>query len=113
MDANHLATKTQDFIRFLNDESAEATMDIRLFYAACFPSHDRRFGVTEREYFCLVPQETKQGDLVCVPHGNMVPVIFREEGRQFRNLGEAYVNGLMRGEGEALDGLKDMVLEVV
>jgi hypothetical protein len=112
-DANHLAKKTRDFIHFLRDEIEEATMDIRLFYAACFPSHDRRFGVTKRGYFCLVPQETRQGDLVCIPYGNMVPIIFRGQGRQFKNLGEAYINGLMSGEGEVLDGLKDMVLEVV
>jgi hypothetical protein len=112
VETNRLVTKMRGFISYLNDESTKATMDIRLFYAACFPSHDRRFGVTERGFFCLVPQETKQGDLVCVPDGNMVPIIFREEGRLFKNLGEAYVNGLMKGEGEGLDGLKDMVLEV-
>ncbi|KAI3573849.1 heterokaryon incompatibility protein-domain-containing protein [Fusarium oxysporum f. sp. albedinis] len=112
MEPNRLVTKTQGFIRYLNDESTKATMDIRLFYAACFPSHDRRFGVTERGFFCLVPQETKRGDLVCVPHGSMVPIIFREEGHRFKNVGEAYVNGLMKGEGEGLGDLKDMVLEM-
>jgi hypothetical protein len=42
----------------------------------------------------------------------MVPIIFREEGHRFKNVGEAYVNGLMKGEGEGLGDLKDMVLEV-
>ena len=112
MEAEHLAERTRNFLHFLDDESAEATMDIRLFYAACFPSHGRRLGITKRGYLCLIPQGARQGDLVCIPHGNRVPLILREAGGHFRNIGEAYVNGLMRGEAAALEGCEELVFRI-
>jgi hypothetical protein len=111
--ADRLATQTLNFMDFLDDENAEETMETRLFYASCFPSHGRRFGITERGFFCLVPNEAKRGDLVCIPHGNKVPLVFRKADDRFRNLGECYVNGLMTGEAAVLDGCREMVLEVV
>jgi len=74
----YLVNQTRDFLKFLDDEAMEATVDIQLFYASCLPSHDRRFGITGRGSFCLVPKDTKPDDLVCVPHGNRVPLIFRK-----------------------------------
>jgi hypothetical protein len=101
--------KAQAFLDFLSNEDAEEsdiTDSIRLFHAACFPSHDRRFAVTKSGRFCLVPKATRKDDLVCVPCNSRVPYIFRPhvEGIGHLNIGEAFVHGIMHGE---LNGLKD------
>jgi hypothetical protein len=95
--------KVRAFLNLLSNEHAEeshATNSIRLFHAACFPSHDRRFAVTNKGHFCLVPEATKGGDLVCIPCNSRVPYIFRPrtEGDGYQNVGETYVHGMMHGE---------------
>ena len=78
------------------------------------PSHGRKFGITGRGHFCLVPKDTERGDLVCIPHGNRVPLIFRKKGDHYVNLGECYVNGCMQGEAGAMfDTSKYEVFNVV
>lgn len=114
LNADRLARDTLDFTNFLVDEDSEATTEIQLFYAACFPSHHRRFGITDRGFFCIVPMQATIGDLVCIPHGNKVPLILRTAGvDRFRNLGECYVNGLMMGEAAGLDNCREAVWNVV
>jgi hypothetical protein len=97
----------QQFLNFLEDPDAEETNSIRIFHAACYPSHDRRLGVTQANRLCLVPNATKIGDLVCVPQGSRVPYIFRErrDSMGYQNIGEAYVHGAMESE---LSGIKDL-----
>jgi hypothetical protein len=95
--------KVRAFLSLLSNEHAEeshATNSIRLFHAACFPSHDRRFAVTNKGHFCLVPEATKGGDLVCIPCNSRVPYIFRPrtEGDGYQNVGETYVHRMMHGE---------------
>jgi hypothetical protein len=95
--------KAQEFIGFLADEDAEEsdiTNSIRIFHAACFPSHNRRFAVTKKGRFCLVPKDTQSGDLVCIPHNSRVPYIFRPrmEGHGFINIGETFIHGIMHGQ---------------
>jgi hypothetical protein len=52
--------------------------------------------------------------MVCIPHGNKVPLIFRKVDEQYRqNLEESYVNGLMQGEVAALDVNKETVFDVM
>jgi hypothetical protein len=108
-----LEKQMRDFLRFIDDKEMEATIEIRLFYAACLPSHDRRFGVTERGHFCLVPQDAKRGDMVCVLHGKKVPVIFRKVENHHQNIGEAYVNGLMQYNPTIYDSMEEIMFEVV
>jgi hypothetical protein len=101
--------KARAFLNFLSDEDADAfdvTNSIRLFHAACFPSHGRRFAITQKGRFCLVPKATQGGDLVCIPCNSRVPYIFRPrtEGDGYRNIGETFVNGIMHGE---MSELKD------
>ncbi|KAI1497800.1 heterokaryon incompatibility protein-domain-containing protein [Biscogniauxia marginata] len=108
-----LIKQTLDFLNLVEDENAEATIQIRLFYAACYPSHHRRFGITEQGHFCLVPQSTKRGDMVCIPHGSKVPLVFRREGGGFLNLGESYVHGCMYGEAAFLDSSEELELHVL
>jgi hypothetical protein len=79
---------------------------VRAFHAACFPSHDRRFAVTRKGRFCLVPGATKGGDLVCILRNSRVPYILRPrtDGDGYQNIGEAYVHGIMHGEISDGDG---------
>lgn len=96
-----------NFLRFLEDEEMKATLEIRLFYAACFPSHGRKFGITGRGKFCLLPKDAKRDDLICILHGNRVPVVFRRKDEHYVNLGECYVVGCMKNEmGTMLDSSK-------
>jgi hypothetical protein len=95
--------KARAFLDFLSNEDADEAdimNSIRLFHAACFPSHDRRFAVTKKGRFCLVPKDAQSGDLVCIPHNSRVPYIFRPrmEGDGFRNIGETFVHGIMHGQ---------------
>jgi hypothetical protein len=99
--------ETTKFLDFLEDEdSAAHEMGlIRVFYAACFPSHNRRFAVTKSARFCLVPEAAIRGDLVCIPHGSRVPYILRQnkEGDLYQNIGEAFVHELMQGEAGEME----------
>ena len=104
--------KAQEFIGFLADEDAEEsdiTNSIRIFHAACFPSHDRRFAVTKKGRFCLVPKDTQSGDLVCIPHNSRVPYIFRPrmEGHGFINSGETFIHGIMHGQMSGCKGSEE------
>lgn len=93
------------FLRFLEDRDEILSNEIRIFYAACFASHERRFAITRNGHFCLVPATSKDGDLVCIPLGSRVPYIFRQmRGKTtLNNVGEAYVYGIMQGEGYTVD----------
>jgi hypothetical protein len=104
--------RVRAFLDFLSNEDAEGscvTNSIRLFHAACFPSHDRRFAITRNGRFCLVPGATKGGDLVCILSNSRVPYIFRPrtEGIGYQNIGETYVHGIMHGEMSEHDQYKE------
>jgi hypothetical protein len=86
-----------------------ATEEIQQFHAACLPSYGRRFGITGRSHFCLIPRLAEPGDLVCIPFGSKVPFVFRrvkDEG-YYLNIGECYVHGAMNGEALTWDGIKE------
>ena len=57
----------------------------------------------ERERFGLAPARTEEGDMICILYGCSVPVILRQHhtgvDSYFELIGEAYVHGLMDGEG--------------
>lgn len=63
----------------------------------------RRFAITKKGYFALVPRGTQTGDVIVVIQMACVPFVMRSvskdvaEGR-FELLGECYVQGIMRGE---------------
>ncbi|CZR65431.1 uncharacterized protein PAC_15331 [Phialocephala subalpina] len=69
-------------------------------YTAC--SQHRRLGRAANGWLCLLPEETKVGDLVFIASGGRVPLIIRP-GKNGHNtfVGEAYVHGIM--DGEAFD----------
>ncbi|RYP53097.1 hypothetical protein DL768_001874 [Monosporascus sp. mg162] len=65
-----------------------------------------KFVVTERECVGIVPPAARQGDVVSVIDGGMVPFLLREvegSGGSFSLVGECYVHGLMNGEAGTLD----------
>jgi hypothetical protein len=80
---------------------AKTLEDLRVSFTAAL--RNRRFAVSERGYFGLVPRGTVAGDRVCVLEGINVPFVLRKapEENAFELVGECYVHGIM--EGEAID----------
>jgi hypothetical protein len=104
----------RDLLAFLEDENTAITSQLRVFYAACYPSHGRRFAVTGRGNFCLVPKDVTQDDRICIPCGSRVPFVFRKFGSDYINLGEAYVHGYMNGEASVgVAGTKEQTFRIV
>ncbi|KAH5194290.1 hypothetical protein HBH76_058240 [Parastagonospora nodorum] len=101
--------RAQEFLNFIENSEAEETESIQIFYAACYPCHDRRFAVTRSGRFCLVPKASRSGDLVCIPHGSRVPYIFRPSVHisGYQNIGEAYVHRMMNGESREMSTLTE------
>jgi hypothetical protein len=63
----------------------------------------RRFAITQKGYFALVPRGTREEDMIVVFEKACVPFVVRKAsddgaGRQHELLGEAYVHGIMQGE---------------
>lgn len=76
---------------------------------AGFASFDRMalgrlFGITKARRFCFVPPLANVNDVVFVPSGAQVPYLIRPSGsidgqETWELVGEAYVQGIMMGEG--------------
>jgi hypothetical protein len=70
----------------------------------------RRFAVTLRGYFALVPRGARVGDQVAVFMHAAVPFVVRRVregvGSRYELLGEAYVHGVMHGEVMEMEDLK-------
>lgn len=112
-DESNIISRMRDFLEFLDEEDADETLEIRLFYAACFPAHGQRFGITERGYYCLLPQEAKRADLVCIVYGNNVPILLRRHVGHYQNLGECYVNGLMHYDASILGDCEEIMFNIM
>lgn len=60
----------------------------------------RRAFCTSKGYLGLGPRHLQPGDHVVIVHGSTVPFILRSiEENKFTLIGEAYVHGIMDGEG--------------
>jgi hypothetical protein len=77
----------------------------------------RRFAVTEKGYFALVPRGAQVGDELAVFDRACVPFAIRRKKadgdmKKFELLGEAYVHGVMKGEVMAMEDveLQDLTL---
>jgi hypothetical protein len=75
-------------------------------------ARNRRFAVTDKGYFALVPRGTRVGDSICVSERGHVPFVIRlgEAGDGYELLGESYVHGIMQGEAMEME---DVPLEHV
>jgi hypothetical protein len=64
----------------------------------------RRFAITTKGYFALVPRGTREGDSIVVFDKACVPFVARrvtnEDGSNhlYQLLGETYVHGIMQGQ---------------
>ena len=65
----------------------------------------RRLFTTSKGYIGLGPSTLREGDLVCVLFGGIVPFTLRQEDGVYRLIGESYVHGLMHGE--AIEEMRD------
>ncbi|KAF2874068.1 heterokaryon incompatibility protein-domain-containing protein [Massariosphaeria phaeospora] len=60
---------------------------------------NRRFAVTQKGYFALLPRGAKVADSICVFDQAPVPFLIRKAPQEgFQILGETYVHGIMHGE---------------
>lgn len=113
-DAEQIVASAQQFLDFIADEDAEVTLDIQLFYAACYPSHGRRLGLTRKGHLCLLPEDSRRGDGIFVPMGNRAPVVLRKvEEQKYRNVGEAYVHGMMSVEAVRRNTDKEITVTII
>ncbi|KAL1597723.1 hypothetical protein SLS60_008209 [Paraconiothyrium brasiliense] len=74
-------------------EARELVRDITLW---------RRLFDTTGGYLGLGPRYIQKGDSICILHGCQFPMVLRPLGESWEIVGEAYIHGLMDGEGEAL-----------
>ncbi|KAG0647087.1 Heterokaryon incompatibility protein [Hyphodiscus hymeniophilus] len=59
----------------------------------------RSMGITSRGYIGVMPQDVRQGDLVCVLFGCSVPVVLRKRtDDSYIFIGESYLHGFMDAE---------------
>lgn len=94
----------------LRDDIETMTNDRLTPFAACWPSFGRMFGITSSGRFCLLPLQSRPGDVVCIIKGFKVPVLLRRYRGNYRNLGECYIHGIMHGElGELED--EDIIIQ--
>ncbi|KAF2818325.1 HET-domain-containing protein [Ophiobolus disseminans] len=65
----------------------------------------RKFSITRKGHFCLLPPTASEGDLICVLLGGEVPYTLRRIDNQSQDsytmVGECYVHGIMDGEAIA------------
>ncbi|KAF2036600.1 hypothetical protein EK21DRAFT_83553 [Setomelanomma holmii] len=70
----------------------------------------RKFGVTETGFMCMLPRTAVAGDVVCILYGAKVPMILRKmpSAETYQLVGEAYVHGIMEGQGCRVGGRRDL-----
>ena len=78
------------------DSSPDAYIALARNY--CF---NRAFFITSSGRMGIGPVGLKKGDIVSVLFGGGVPYILRQQGETYSFVGEAYVQGLIHGEGVA------------
>ena len=80
---------------------AAQNMEYQMYFASLLGPPTKSF-ITERGYIGLGPRYLQPGDAVCVLFGARVPHVLRprtEGQRGYLFVGEAYVHGIMDGEG--------------
>jgi hypothetical protein len=108
VDSASLAGIAKSWLRVFEDETQVETEEISQLHAACLPSFGRKFGVTRRGHFCLIPRSAVRHDLVCLPYGSKVPFVFREMSDHYLNIGECHVHGVMNGEALAWNDIQEV-----
>jgi hypothetical protein len=101
-----LAVVDHDHVERSQAYTMEAWMDFILGH-----TWDRRFFISSSKTMGLAAQEVIKSDLICIPLGCCHPIIVRRVENHYINLGEAYVDGYMDGEGMDLLDRGEMNLE--
>jgi hypothetical protein len=61
--------------------------------------NNRRFFRTEKGRLGWGPDQMREGDVVCIVNGGVVPLVLRDDGeRGFEVIGDAYIHEIMDGE---------------
>lgn len=70
---------------------------------------ERRFGRTEDDWLCLLPEGTQKDDRIVLAEGGKVPLVLRPDGDgYYMFIGEAYVHGIMDGEAFSPERCEDI-----
>jgi hypothetical protein len=96
---NTIQSKAADYDHYEYKLNAQAL----LAYSAVIKN--RHLITTETWRLGIAGSSVEAGDLVCILHGSRTPVILRAQDDGCRVIGQAYVEGLMRGE--AVNWLQD------
>jgi hypothetical protein len=72
--------------------------NLAFFRAAMGHTESRSLFVTRKGYIGVGCQDLEVGDEILVPFGCSVPLIVRENGENFKIIGDAYVSGMMQDE---------------
>ena len=94
----HMEAQRQGLLGEDGDMSTTQDDEMEQFFKYIRHTLGRRFCVTNREYFALVPSHTIQGDHIALLRGGRYPVVLREIGPSWGVIGECYVHGIMHGE---------------
>lgn len=72
----------------------------------------RRICITKGGLLGLVPEGSKEGDIICVFLGSPAPVVGRRNGDMITIIGISYFHGLMRGEGisQSQSKIQDIII---
>lgn len=96
----------------IQGDAAEITDSMKDFHEACTFAFGRRFGVTSRGRFCLIPRKSQPRDSICILYGSSVPFILRKLENGWENIGECYVHGIMNGEALDRDTNENIVFDI-
>jgi len=90
-----------DYFNFEEDSTSEKSRLVSYEVAnqarRCLTS--RKLITTKGGYLALAPLRTQRGDVISILFGCSTPMVLRPFGSHYRLIGEAYVYGIMDGEG--------------
>lgn len=95
--SNEKVEHTQTFKQRMLDSLADKSVQCWTAYRQTLLH--RKLLVSEKSYLGLASKHVQPGDLITILKGAQVPMILRRENDHYLLVGEAYVDGIMDGEG--------------
>lgn len=71
----------------------------------------RRFAMTSRGYYGLVPAKATPGDQIAILKGANYPFVLRAQGQSWKLVGECYVHGVMNGEAFDATACEEVLID--
>lgn len=71
----------------------------------------RRFAMTSRGYYGLVPAKATPGDEIAILKGANYPFVLRAQGQSWKLVGECYVHGVMNGEAFDASACEEVLID--